>query len=110
MTVADLLILVRRKVNDLAAVRWPDAVLLTFYNSCRWTMWSRKPFVFYVSSFVQAYPGDVSSTAGNIDFEEIWVEPVVCYLCYKCYEEDSEDANMQALAKANLDLFQGELS
>lgn len=105
MTILDLFGLVRQQINDVAKVRWSDATMLTYYNMCRQVFWNETPFVFYLTSIITAYPGDVSDDSIDIDFGVNWSEAAVSYLCYKCYSEDSEDANMQVLAKENLEKF-----
>jgi hypothetical protein len=59
---------------------------------------------------VLSYPGDVSVSTGIIDFDVIFAPAVVDYIDYRCLYEDSEDANIQALAQDHLAKFVAALS
>lgn len=105
MNIPAFISLVRQEVNDLNAVRWSDPVMFNYYNEARQDMWKRRPYMFFITSILVYYPGDIALVSGAvpnipIDFTVIWVNAAKEYVKAKCYSEDSEDANLQQLAAA----------
>lgn len=110
MTIADLLVLVRRDINDVAGTRWPDGTLLNYYNAFLRIAWARKPFIFYVSSILTSYPGDAATSSADINFDSIWSGSAIDYIDFRCLSEDSEDGNVLQLAQDHYNRFVASLT